>query len=112
MWLKNPNCTFCDPQGSAHQKSSALCPCGSQAVLVIRKVDGRRFWLTNWGTGYVLRSGEAGDVGQKIDGDVLLEQFATGKQCNRCHRPMIGMTAYDGACACGGLIEAVRVIQS
>jgi hypothetical protein len=26
-------------------------------------------------------------------------------RCNRCHRPMPGTTAYDGACACGGLIE-------
>jgi hypothetical protein len=26
-------------------------------------------------------------------------------RCNRCHRPMVGTTAYDGACACGGLIE-------
>jgi hypothetical protein len=26
-------------------------------------------------------------------------------QCNRCHRFMPGTTAYDGACACGGLIE-------
>lgn len=30
------------------------------------------------------------------------------RRCNRCHRPMTGSTAYDGACACGGLIEAVR----
>lgn len=29
-----------------------------------------------------------------------------GTRCNRCHRPMPGTTAYDGACACGGLIEA------
>lgn len=29
------------------------------------------------------------------------------KRCNRCHRPMKGTTAYDGACICGGLIEAV-----
>lgn len=27
-------------------------------------------------------------------------------RCNRCHRPMEGTTAYDGACECGGLIEA------
>ena len=27
-------------------------------------------------------------------------------RCNRCHRPMKGTTAYDGACGCGGLIEA------
>jgi len=27
-------------------------------------------------------------------------------RCNKCHRPMAGTTAYDGACACGGLIEA------
>lgn len=26
-------------------------------------------------------------------------------RCNRCHRPMRGSTAYDGACECGGLIE-------
>jgi hypothetical protein len=26
-------------------------------------------------------------------------------RCNQCHRPMKGTTAYDGACACGGLIE-------
>lgn len=29
-------------------------------------------------------------------------------RCNRCHRPMAGTTAYDGACECGGLIEAAR----
>lgn len=27
-------------------------------------------------------------------------------RCNRCHRPMLGTTAYDGSCECGGLIEA------
>lgn len=27
-------------------------------------------------------------------------------RCNRCKRPMKGTTAYDGACECGGLIEA------
>lgn len=27
-------------------------------------------------------------------------------RCNRCYRPMKGTTAYDGACECGGLIEA------
>jgi len=27
-------------------------------------------------------------------------------RCNRCYRKMKGTTAYDGACACGGLIEA------
>lgn len=27
-------------------------------------------------------------------------------RCNRCHRPMKGTTAYDGACECGGFIEA------
>lgn len=27
-------------------------------------------------------------------------------RCNRCYRPMTGTTAYDGACECGGLIEA------
>lgn len=30
-------------------------------------------------------------------------------QCNKCHRSMAGTTAYDGACECGGLIEAVPV---
>jgi len=29
----------------------------------------------------------------------------SGMRCNRCLRPMLGTTAYDGACACGGLIE-------
>ena len=29
-------------------------------------------------------------------------------RCNRCHRPMRGTTAYDGACECNGLIEAAR----
>ena len=32
--------------------------------------------------------------------------MATAMRCNRCHRKMRGTTAYDGACACGGLIEA------
>ena len=27
-----------------------------------------------------------------------------GRHCNRCGRPMLGATAYDGACACGGFI--------
>lgn len=27
-------------------------------------------------------------------------------RCNKCHIPMKGSTAYDGACECGGLIEA------
>ena len=26
-------------------------------------------------------------------------------RCNKCHRSMRGTTAYDGACACSGLIE-------
>lgn len=30
----------------------------------------------------------------------------TGRRCNRCHRPMKGSTPADGACYCGGLIEA------
>lgn len=30
-------------------------------------------------------------------------------RCNRCYRPMAGTTAYDGACSCGGLIEAAPV---
>lgn len=30
-------------------------------------------------------------------------------RCNRCHRPMPGTTAYDGACACGGLIEVAVI---
>lgn len=34
------------------------------------------------------------------------QSAATQMRCNRCHRPMLGTTAYDGACACGGLIEA------
>lgn len=28
--------------------------------------------------------------------------------CNRCGRPMVGSTAYDGACACGGLIRRLE----
>lgn len=31
---------------------------------------------------------------------------AMAMRCNRCHRPMAGTTSADGACACGGLIEA------
>jgi hypothetical protein len=27
-------------------------------------------------------------------------------RCNKCHRPMLGSTSLDGACECGGLIEA------
>lgn len=30
----------------------------------------------------------------------------TPTRCNKCHRDMPGTTAHDGACACGGLIEA------
>jgi hypothetical protein len=29
-------------------------------------------------------------------------------ECNRCHRSMLGTTAYDGACECGGLIQVRR----
>jgi len=29
----------------------------------------------------------------------------TSMRCNKCHRPMEGGSAYDGACECGGLIE-------
>ena len=32
-------------------------------------------------------------------------------RCNRCHRPMKGTTGYDGACACGGLIETIPMIN-
>lgn len=32
-------------------------------------------------------------------------QLGAGLRCNKCHRPMAGTTAYDGACGCGGLIE-------
>jgi hypothetical protein len=43
--------------------------------------------------------------------NLLLSQSASAnpepKRCNRCHRAMKGSTAYDGACGCGGLIEAV-----
>lgn len=28
-------------------------------------------------------------------------------ECNKCHRPMKGSTAWDGACECGGLIQTV-----
>ena len=35
------------------------------------------------------------------------KQPAVGYWCNKCHRPMPGTGAYDGACGCGGLIEAV-----
>ena len=36
----------------------------------------------------------------------MMDAIKPGTRCNRCHRPMLGTTAYDGACACGGLIEA------
>ncbi len=40
---------------------------------------------------------------------VLMAQLATRHpRPARCHRPMTGTTAYDGACQCGGLIEAVQ----
>ncbi len=32
-------------------------------------------------------------------------------RCNRCYRPMAGTTPADGACACGGLIEASPLID-
>lgn len=42
-------------------------------------------------------------------GGVHRAPLATDTQlrCNRCHRPMKGTDAWDGACKCGGLIEAV-----
>lgn len=27
-------------------------------------------------------------------------------RCNRCKQPMTGLTPYNGACHCGGFIEA------
>lgn len=33
-------------------------------------------------------------------------------RCNRCYRPMRGSTAYDGACECGGLIEALPLAKA
>lgn len=32
-------------------------------------------------------------------------------RCNRCGRLMEGTTAYDGACACGGLIRAETMAE-
>ena len=40
------------------------------------------------------------------------KQPAAGYRCNKCHRPMPGTGAYDGACGCGGLIEAVPAPKS
>jgi hypothetical protein len=34
------------------------------------------------------------------------EEARGAMRCGKCHRPMAGTTAYDGACECGGLIEA------
>lgn len=33
-------------------------------------------------------------------------------RCNKCKRPMKGLTAYNGACECGGLIEATTVVTT
>ena len=27
-------------------------------------------------------------------------------RCNKCHRSLLGSAGHDGACACGGVIEA------
>jgi hypothetical protein len=35
----------------------------------------------------------------------IREALEVRLRCGKCHRPMRGTTAYDGACACGGLIE-------
>ncbi|KKM83819.1 hypothetical protein LCGC14_1305540 [marine sediment metagenome] len=50
------------------------------------------------------------------DGHTLIDipHSTTSKICGKCHRPMAGTTAYDGACKCGGLIadaeaEAVKL---
>lgn len=48
-------------------------------------------------------------TGMVIDFRAIHAKRAESKpamRCNRCHRPMSGTTAYDGACECGGLIEA------
>ena len=41
-----------------------------------------------------------------LDLDYCLEHAPPAMRCNKCGRAMAGTTAYDGACACGGLIEA------
>ena len=40
----------------------------------------------------------------------LYQDERSAMRCNRCHKPMKGTTAYDGACSCGGLIEAERAL--
>lgn len=40
---------------------------------------------------------------KKYLGEVYVQH---AMRCNKCHRAMKGTTAYDGACFCGGLIEA------
>lgn len=34
-----------------------------------------------------------------------LDRIIPERWCRKCRRPMDGTTSYDGACACGGLIE-------
>jgi len=57
------------------------------------------------------KPGQQRDNCPNCEGTGMVIDFAairnrTKKRCNKCHRPMKGTTAYDGACECGGLIEA------
>ena len=38
-----------------------------------------------------------------------MSEARAAMRCGKCHRLMVGSTAYDGACECGGLIERCEV---
>ncbi len=46
-----------------------------------------------------------GELTRDIGKDQWIYRYGGALRCNRCRRHMAGTTAYDGACACGGLIE-------
>lgn len=56
----------------------------------------RNFWSAQWIVDWLRGYDDAQDIRTRLF------------RCNRCKRPMRGTTAYDGACACGGLIESSR----
>jgi hypothetical protein len=43
-------------------------------------------------------------AGKDVEAELGCQEYKY--RCNKCHRPMKGTTAYDGACKCGGFIEA------
>jgi len=94
-WRKHAyTCPIADPYNFS-QKGE--CTCEPQAFTRLSVMDD-----PDWG-----RATSVGTV-VKVLGPA---EIKTAMRCNRCHRAMKGTTAYDGACECGGLIEAGRPME-